>query len=307
MAHPFRIRRAFFLYVLAFALVGVPASAQNRAGVPAVPPPDRPVVLQTTDVARIRVVPIVGGLSHPWGLAFRRNGDILVTERDKGILRVIRDGQLLERSVPGVPEVYTDVRRAGLMDIAIHPDDDSLVYLTYSQAAELDPSEEVPTWAYDGQRGSRVALARGRLDGGALTEVRDLFVTNRIDLGVSASRIVFGPDGLLYMTVGVGRSGPGRPPSMRRIPALITERYCVCAMTEPSPTTIHSLATPTTCRKSIRWGIGTRLGWASTLRRVISGRPRTRRKAATRRTLSSRVPTTAGRLRRTAANIPAFP
>ena len=202
MAHPFRIRRAFFLYVLAFALVGVPASAQNRAGVPAVPPPDRPVVLQTTDVARIRVVPIVGGLSHPWGMAFRRNGDILVTERDKGILRVIRDGQLLERSVPGVPEVYTDVRRAGLMDIAIHPDDDSLVYLTYSQAAELDPSEEVPTWAYDGQRGSRVALARGRLDGGALTEVRDLFVTNRIDLGVSASRIVFGPDGLLYMTVG---------------------------------------------------------------------------------------------------------
>ena len=142
MAHPFRIRRAFFLCVLAFALVGVPASAQNRAGVPAVPPPDGPVVLQTTDVARIRVVPIVGGLSHPWGLAFRRNGDILVTERDKGILRVIRDGQLLERSVPGVPEVYTDVRRAGLMDIAIHPDDDSLVYLTYSKAAELDPSEE---------------------------------------------------------------------------------------------------------------------------------------------------------------------
>ena len=57
MAHPFRIRRAFFLCVLAFALVGVPASGQNRAGVPAVPPPDRPVVLQTTDVARIRVVP----------------------------------------------------------------------------------------------------------------------------------------------------------------------------------------------------------------------------------------------------------
>ena len=207
MAHSFRIRRAFFLCVLAFALVGVPASAQNRAGVPAVPPPDRPVVLQTTfdardDIARIRVVPVVRGLSHPWGMAFRQNGDILITERDKGTLRVVRNGQLLERPVPGVPEVYADVNRAGLMDIAIHPDDDSLVYLTYSQAAELDPSEEVPTWAYDGQRGSRVALARGRLDGGALTEVRDLFVTDRIDLGVSASRIVFGPDGLLYMTVG---------------------------------------------------------------------------------------------------------
>ena len=77
-----------------------------------------------------------------------------------------RDGQLLERPVPGVPEVYTGVQRAGLMDIAIHPDDDSLVYLTYSKAAELDPSEEVPKWSYDGQRGSTVALARGRLDRG---------------------------------------------------------------------------------------------------------------------------------------------
>ena len=35
-----------------------------------------------------------------------------------------------------------------------------------------------------------------------MTEVRDLFVTDRIDLGVSASRIAFGPDGLLYLGIG---------------------------------------------------------------------------------------------------------
>ena len=96
------------------------------------PPPDRPVVLQTTfddrdDIARIRVVPVVRGLSHPWGMAFRQNGDILITERDKGTLRVVQNGQLLERPVPGVPEVHAETRRAGLMDIALHPDDDSLV------------------------------------------------------------------------------------------------------------------------------------------------------------------------------------
>ena len=202
MRYVFRAHQPCCSFVFALALVGVTASAQNPAGVRAVPPPDSPVVLYTSEYPRIRVVPIVGGLSHPWGLAFRRNGDILVTERDKGTLRVIRDGQLLERPVPGVPEVYTGVQRAGLMDIALHPDDDSLVYLTYSKAANLNLSEEVPEWSYDGQRGSTVALARGRLDGGALTEVRDLFVTDSIDLGVSASRIAFGPDGLLYMGVG---------------------------------------------------------------------------------------------------------
>ena len=201
MVYPFRLQPAFFLSVVALALVGVGVTAQNRLAAPDVPPPDAPVVLHTAE-HRIRVVPVVGGLSHPWALAFRRNGDILVTERDKGVLRVIRDGRLLERPILGVPEVYTDVLRAGLMDIAIHPDDDSLVYLTYSKAAELDPSAEVPRWSYEGQRGSTVALARGRLDGGALTEVRDLFVTDSIDLGVSASRIAFGPDGLLYMGVG---------------------------------------------------------------------------------------------------------
>ena len=202
MRYVFRARRPFCSFVFALALVGVTASAQNPAGVRAVPPPDSPAVLYTSEYPRIRVVPIVGGLSHPWGLAFRRNGDILVTERDKGTLRVIRDGLLLERPVPGVPEVYTGVQRAGLMDIALHPDDDSLVYLTYSKAADLDLSEEVPEWSYDGQRGSTVALARGRLDGDALTEVRDLFVTDSIDLGVSSSRIAFGPDGLLYMGIG---------------------------------------------------------------------------------------------------------
>ena len=191
MSHLSRARRALIPSILAFALSGVSASAQNRQGVPAVPAPDRPVVLRTSDVARIRVVPVATGLDHPWGMAFRENGDILVTERDKGALRVIRNGQLLERAVPGVPEVYAETQRAGLMDIAVHPEDDSLVYLTYSKAVERD-----------GESGATVALARGRLDSGALTEVRDLFVANGVDRGVAASRIIFAPDGTLFMTLG---------------------------------------------------------------------------------------------------------
>ncbi len=94
--------------MLALTLAGGSAAAQRRDGVPALPPPAGPIVLHTAEVPRIRVVRIDGGLSHPWGLAFRQNGDILVTERDKGAVRVIRDGQLLESDIPGVPEVFTD-------------------------------------------------------------------------------------------------------------------------------------------------------------------------------------------------------
>ncbi len=174
---------------VASAQVGQRATALS--GVPAVPLPDGPVVLYSAEQPRIRVVPIATGLSHPWGLAFRANGDILVTERDAGALRLIRDGVLDPRPIPGVPEVYLGTRLAGLMDIALHPDDDRLVYLTYSKPMEQD-----------GRRGATIALARGRLDSGALTEVRDIFVSEGFGRGVAASRVTFGPDGKVYVTVG---------------------------------------------------------------------------------------------------------
>ena len=188
---------SMLLVSIALALAGTSATAQNRQGasplrgVRGTPPPDGPVVLETAEHPRIRVVPVVSGLEHPWGMAFRRSGDILITERDKGTLRVIRDGELVERDIPGVPVVFTGTRLAGLMDVAVHPDDDAIVYLTYSKAEERD-----------GRAGATVALARGRLDAGALTEVRDIFVADGWGGGIAASRLVWAPDGKLFMSVG---------------------------------------------------------------------------------------------------------
>jgi glucose/arabinose dehydrogenase len=46
-------------------------------------------------------------------------------------------------------------------------------------------------------------LARGRFDGGhALTDVQDLFVSNTWISGATAARIVFAPDGKLFMSIG---------------------------------------------------------------------------------------------------------
>lgn len=162
--------------------------AQAPPALPAVPLPDGPLIYETAEEPQVRVVVVTRGLSHPWGLAFLPDGQILVTERG-GRLRVIRDGVLDPDPLPGVPVVQAE-GLAGLMDIALHPDfeQNRLVYLTYSKP---------------GEDGVRVTLARGRLDATALTEVRDLFTSDPLaGSGTAASRVVFGPDGDLYMTVG---------------------------------------------------------------------------------------------------------
>jgi glucose/arabinose dehydrogenase len=185
--------RRLALLLLGTALAA-PASrllAQSNYGIEVPPPPEGPVEFSTAEVPRIRVVPLVHGLEHPWGMAFRANGDILVTEREVGRLRIIRDGRLLERPVSGVPEVYANRLRAGLMDVAVHPDDDALVYLTYSKPIE-----------WQGSPAFTVALARGRLSGHALTDVTDLFVADGPDLGIAAAKLLFAPDGTLFMSVG---------------------------------------------------------------------------------------------------------
>ena len=162
-------------------------------GIPPVALPTAPLIFDTAEGQRIRVTVVTKGLSHPWSLAFLPNGNMLVTERAGG-LRLIRDWTLDPTPIPGVPEVFTGARLAGLMDVALHPQfsQNRFVYLTYSK----------PT-----QDGSTVALARGRFDGNAISEVRDIFVADadggdELTGGGGASRLAFGPDGMLYMTVG---------------------------------------------------------------------------------------------------------
>jgi glucose/arabinose dehydrogenase len=81
--------------------------------------------------------------------------------------------------------------RDGLMDIALHPDDDRVVFLTYTKAIE-----------FEGEPARTVALARGLLNGDELTEVTDIFVAVGLDDGIAAARLLFHPDGTLFMSLG---------------------------------------------------------------------------------------------------------
>ena len=93
--------------------------------------PAEPIEYDTAEVMRIRVVPVARGLVNPWSLTFLPDGAMLVTEKD-GRLRVIRNGVLDPKPVPGVPTVRVQ-GRSGLMDVVLHPQfaTNRLVYFSY--------------------------------------------------------------------------------------------------------------------------------------------------------------------------------
>jgi len=153
-----------------------------------------------TEEHSFRILTVASGLEFPWSLAFLPDGSMLVTERP-GRLRVIRDGALDPRPIPGVPHVRAR-EQGGLMDIALHPKfaENRLLYLTYLKA---EPG------------GATIALARATFDGVSLSNVQDIFVADAADRsdGNAGSRVLFGPDGMLYMSVG-DRHDRKRPQSL---------------------------------------------------------------------------------------------
>lgn len=158
---------------------------------------DAPRVFETSTKQRIRVVTVAGGLAHPWSIAFLPDGrTMLVTERT-GQLRIIRDGVLDPQPIWTAPAAPVAPPASGappsidrLHFVAVHPRfaQNRLVYVSHPKS---------------GPRGNTLAVSRGRLDGSTLTDVREIFVADAWETsGNLAGRLLFGPDGTLYVTVG---------------------------------------------------------------------------------------------------------
>ena len=151
-----------------------------------------PFVFDTAEQHKIRVVVVTKDLAKPWSLAFLPDGSMLVTELHTGQLRIIRNGVLDPKPIAGVPKSQP-LGLGGLMDVVLHPRfaENKLIYLTYSKP---DDNGKIAT-----------ALARGRWDGAALTDVtRSVRGRSRTgtDREAARSRLAFGRDGTLYMTTG---------------------------------------------------------------------------------------------------------
>lgn len=138
---------------------------------------------------RFRVVTVVEGLEHPWGLAFLPEGGMLVTERP-GRLRLVRQGRLDPQPVEGLPAIAAK-GQGGLLDVALHPDfaQNRLVYISYAAA---------------GEGGIGTEVARGRLNGHRLEGVQTIFrLQPKSDRGIHfGSRLVFDRAGYLFITLG---------------------------------------------------------------------------------------------------------
>jgi aldose sugar dehydrogenase len=129
------------------------------------------------------------GLEHPWSLAFLPDGGMLVTERPGRLRRVGRDRKVSE-PLAGVPEVYAR-GQGGLLDVALSPAfaKDRLVYLSFAEP---------------GEGGAGTVVARGRLGEAGLESMAVIWRQQPKVSGSNhfGSRIVFRPDGTLFVTLG---------------------------------------------------------------------------------------------------------
>jgi len=183
-------------------------------GIPAVPLPDKPLEFDTAEGQKIRVVVVARGMSSPWSMVWLPGGDMLITQRT-GQVRRLRGGVLDPAPIAGVPAVVAG-GLGGLMDITLHPQfaTNQFVYLSYPKPIGPPPAPRAGGAGGGGAGGGQataLAIARGRWNGTALVDVKDVFVAQT---GVGGpARMAFGRDGKLYVTTGGVGSGAQDPSS----------------------------------------------------------------------------------------------
>ncbi len=176
--------------------------ANAREQRPAFPGQTRACAI-TSNVA-FDVVVVAKGLEHPWAVEPLPGGDLLVTEKP-GRLRIVSAKGVVGPEIAGVPEVDAD-GQGGLLDVALGPafESDRTIYWSYSEPR---------------RGGNATSVARGVLsaDRRRLDQVRVILramptYDGSLHFG---SRLAFGPDGMLYVTLGERSDTPIRPQAQR--------------------------------------------------------------------------------------------
>jgi aldose sugar dehydrogenase len=168
------------LMIIACAIASALSPVQAQA-------PRSPTPVSVKGIVDVQT--IVKGLEHPWSLAFLPDNRMLVTERP-GRLRVVGPDGRVSEPLTGVPQVYAS-GQGGLLDVVLSPtfDKDRLVYLSFAEP---------------GEGGASTAVARGRLGERGLENTQVIWRQQPKVSGSNhwGSRIVFRPDGTLFVTLG---------------------------------------------------------------------------------------------------------
>ena len=144
-----------------------------------------------TTNAAFDVVVLAKNLQQPWAVEPLPNGDLLVTEKP-GTMRIITATGQVGQPISGVPQVMSR-GQGGLLDVALSPNfaSDRTIY-----------------WSFSEPRGNANAtsVAKGVLsaDNKSLSQVKVIFQAKPDYNGDKhfGSRLAFGPDGMLYVTLG---------------------------------------------------------------------------------------------------------
>jgi glucose/arabinose dehydrogenase len=161
-----------------------------------------PFIYRTAEQQDVRVSVVARGIEYPYSLAFLPSGELLFTER-AGRLRIIRNGVLDPKPIPGGPASRYSGKSGsigavhGYMTLAVHPRfaQNRLIYFSYTKPVD--------------EKRATNAVARAALKDGALTDVRDVFVSDNLRGALS---IAITPDEMLW--VGSGGDSAQDPMSL---------------------------------------------------------------------------------------------
>jgi aldose sugar dehydrogenase len=170
---------------------------------PAFPGQTRACAIQSNVAFDVGV--LAKGLENPWAVEPLPGGGLLVTEKP-GRLRIVSATGELGQPIAGVPAV--DARgQGGLLDVALSAafNADRTIYWSYTEPR---------------QGSNATSVARGLLsaDQRRLEQVRVIFRAMPTYDGDKhfGSRLAFGPDAMLYITLGERSDAPMRPQAQQR-------------------------------------------------------------------------------------------
>lgn len=134
-------------------------------------------------------------LNRPWDLHYGPDDQLWVTERESGKVVRIDPTTGAKDQLIVIPDVYSSSRQDGLLGMALHEgflEDNPYVYLSYTYNVDEQRIQKLVRYTFE----------VNEFNNGSLTEAMTILDNLPASNDHNSGRLVFGPDGKLYYTIG---------------------------------------------------------------------------------------------------------